>query len=261
MTARGGAGTGACTRRSAVRSDGPVIDALLMKLRAREELSAREEDAIREAVGEEKTCRAHAVLIRAGEPLSCSTVLLEGFLCRFKDLEDNRQFTALHVSGDFADLHAFTLKCIDHNILALTDCRLGIVQHDRIEMMLRDHPRLVRLLWFLTNVDAAIHREWMLTLSLRAAIARVAHLFCELHRRLAVVGRAERSGYALGVTQRMLAKCLGMHWVHFSRVLKELRALGLADFRAGRVTISDRLGLERIAGFDPDYLYLDRAGG
>ena len=58
------------------------------------------------------------------EPL---TLLLDGLMCRYKDLAGGqRQISELHVAGDFADLHSFTLKRLDHNVLALTPCRLAI---------------------------------------------------------------------------------------------------------------------------------------
>jgi len=43
-----------------------------------------------------------------------------------------------------------------------------------------------------------------------------------------------------------------------NRSLRRLREQGLVEFRGGRVTIHDLPGLERIAEFDPSYLYLDR---
>ena len=186
-------------------------------------------------------------------------LLLDGLVCRYKDLRNGqRQITELHVPGDFADLHSFTLKRLDHNLLTLTPCRIAIVPHERLKAITEQHPHLTRLYWFGTNVDAAIHREWEVSLGRRTAISRLAHLFCELRVRLGLVGRADEEGYELSLTQADLAECLGLTPVHVNRTLKELRERRLVEFRGERVKILDRLGLERVAEFNPSYLYLER---
>jgi CRP-like cAMP-binding protein len=235
-----------------------MIEAHLMKLRARDELSAEEEEAIRGAVAETKEFRADQTVIRADVELSSSMLLLEGIMCRYKDLRDGqRQITELHVAGDFADLHSFTLKRLDHNVLTLTPCRVAIVPHERLKSITETHPHLTRLFWFATNLDAAIHREWELSLGRRSALSRVAHLFCELQIRLGLVGLADQDGYGLDLTQTDLAECLGLTPVHVNRTLKTLREQGLVEFRGARVAIHDRRGLERIAEFNSNYLYLE----
>ena len=236
-----------------------MIEAHLKMLRVRDEVSAEEERAIAGLFSEVRDIPADKTITRAGEPLTASTLMLDGLLCRYKDLRDGqRQITALHVPGDFADLHGFTLKRLDHNIMALTPCRIALAPHDRLNALSRDHPHLARLYWFLTNLDAAIHREWVLSLGLRTAASRIAHLLCELHVRLGLVGLTENTSYGLGLTQTDLAESLGLTPVHVNRSLRRLREHGLVEFRSGRVTIHDLPGLERIAEFDPAYLYLDR---
>jgi CRP-like cAMP-binding protein len=236
-----------------------VIEAHLLKLRARDEITAEEEQALRGMMSEAREVRADKTVIRAGEELSFSVMLLEGLLCRYKDLRDGtRQISELHVLGDFADLHSFTLKRLDHSVMALTPCRIALAPHDRIERVMTEHPHLARMFWFMTNLDAAIHREWVLSLGRRSALARTAHLFCELRVRLGVVGLADETGYDLALTQVDLAECLGLTSVHVNRTLKELRERGLVEFRGGRVAIRDLKGLERVAEFDPAYLYLEK---
>ncbi|MBN3585585.1 winged helix-turn-helix domain-containing protein, partial [Algoriphagus aestuarii] len=51
-----------------------------------------------------------------------------------------------------------------------------------------------------------------------------------------------------------LADALGLTAIHVNRMLRELRERGLIDFRQRTVRFLDRPGLERVAGFDPDYL-------
>ena len=235
-----------------------MIDLLLLKLRARDEISAAEADALRGAVSETREVASDKTIVRAGEELQESTLLLEGLLSRYKDLRDGqRQIMELHVAGDFADLHSLTLKRLDHNVMTLTPCRLAMVPHENLKKITRDHPHLTRVLWFSTNLDAAIHREWMVSLGRRSALSRVAHFFCEMQIRLGIIGLADDDGYALQLTQIDLAECLGLTSVHVNRTLKELRERGLVEFRSSRVTIHDRAGLERVAEFDPSYLHLE----
>ena len=134
-----------------------MIERHLLKLRARASVSAEEEQAIRDAVKEVRTYPADHVIIRAHERLTFSTLLLDGLMCRYKDLsEGQRQITELHVSGDFADLHSFTLKRLDHNIMTLSPCTVALVPHEHLARITERHPHLTRLYWFTTNMDAAI---------------------------------------------------------------------------------------------------------
>jgi CRP-like cAMP-binding protein len=235
-----------------------VIERHLAKLRARDEIDAEEEAAIRGAISECRDLPADHTFIRAGEELRVSTLLLDGLICRYKDLSDGqRQITELHVPGDFADLHSFTLKRLDHNIMTLTPSRVALVPHENLTAITERYPHLTRVFWFLTNLDAAIHREWVLSLGRRSAVARMAHLFCELFERLRIVGLTVGPAYSLGLTQEELAECLGITSVHANRTLQDLRSRGLIEFRAGRVTLLDAEGLRAVAEFDPGYLYLE----
>lgn len=236
-----------------------MISVHLKKLRHRIEISPQEEQAIRDAVAERRDVRADAVIIRAGEELNACIILLNGWAARTKDLPSGeRQVTELHVAGDFLDLHGFTLKCLDHDILALTDCTLAVVSHRQLAQIIERFPRLARAFWFSTNVHAAITRELALSLGQRTAMARMAHLFCELRYRLDVVERTSPDGYEFPLTQRELSECLGLTVVHVNRTLQALRGSGLIEFGNRRVSILDTRGLEGLAEFDPSYLYLDR---
>jgi CRP-like cAMP-binding protein len=236
-----------------------MITVHLKKLRRRTEVSSEEERAIRSAVAEVRQVRADELVVRNGEYLNSSIILLDGWLARSKDLPGGeRQVTELHIAGDFPDLHGFTLKRLDDDITALSDCRLAVVPHERILAITEKFPRLGRVYWFSTNVDAAIQRELSLSLGQRSAISRMAHLFCELYLRLDIVGRTRDNGYAFPLTQRELSECLGLTVVHANRTLQELRRRGLVDLENRHLTIRDRRGLEVVAEFDPTYLYLDK---
>ncbi len=239
------------------QASGGVTSSLLTRLRRSDRITDSEADQLAGAVSGVESHAARGTICRAHVPLETSKLLIEGFVSRQCTLLDGRrQILAIHVPGDFLDLHGFVLKYLDHDVVALTPSRLADFPHRNLRELTAAEPHLARMLWFATTVDAAIHREWIASLS-RSAMARVAHLFCELRARLEVVGLADRSGYALPLTQIDLADATSLTPVHVNRTLRQMREAGLLDFRAGRVEIGDLDGLIRIAAFDPRYLYLD----
>lgn len=236
-----------------------VIETHLAKLRSRDTISPEEEAVILDSLGEVRVLKAQETCIVAGQRLTNSTLLLDGLMCRYKDLPGGeRQITELHVAGDFLDLHSFSLKQLDHNVMALTPCRVVLVPHVKLTAITETQPHLGRVYWFLTALDAAIHREWELSLGRRTAIQRIAHLFCELHVRLGLIAQADDAGFSLPLTQTDLSDCTGLTPVHVNRTLRELRERGLVEFRAKRVTLLDLPGLKSVAEFDDSYLYLRR---
>lgn len=235
-----------------------MIERLLLNLRARDKISAEEESALQSLFEGSTEVGSKTTIVRRGDPLQRSILLLEGFVYRSKDLDDGRrQISAIHVPGDFLDLHGFTLKCLDHDVVALSAARIAFAPHARLHHLTETSPHLTRVLWSLTNRDAARHREWELSLGARSGKGRIASLFCELLLRLRLVGLAPDDAFDLPVSQTELGECAGLTNVHTSRMLKELRCEGVVDFSDNRVVIRDWNALQRIADFDPLYLYLD----
>lgn len=238
------------------------MDSHFRKLKRRHELSAAEEAAIRDMASEFRRVGPDQVVVQAGQALQDSSLLLDGWLARVKDLRSGaRQFTGLHVPGDFADLHGFTLKRLDHDIVSLTECQLAIVPHARLKDLLQRHPRLAGIYWFQTNLDAAIHREWIVSMARRSALARVAHLLCELSARLEVAGLSDGQSFDFPMTQNELADCLGLTTVHVNRTIQELRKRGLIQLDRRRVTLLDSAAFKSVAEFDDSYLYLEKLPG
>ncbi len=236
-----------------------MIELHLQRLRARHAIGPDEEAAILSLVSEVREYPADYLAIPEDKLLTESTLLLKGLMCRAKDLADgSRQVTELHVPGDFADLHSFTLKRLDHDVRTLTRCQVAVIPHERLERLTEEQPRLTRIYWFGTNLDAAIHREWEVSLGRRSSPQRMAHLFCEMEVRLGLVGLAEDGRFDLQLTQEELAECLGITAVHVNRTLQQLREQQLLEFRSGRASILDRDELRDVAGFTGDYLYLER---
>lgn len=203
-------------------------------------------------------------LLRKGEELvsqhsqpSESCIVLSGFTAREVVLDDGkRQITALHIPGDFVDLHAFLLKVMDHSVVALTDCEAAYVPHRELLRVIDRSAHLGRLFWLSTVIDGAIQRAWITSSGRRAATAHLGHLICELYLRLQAVDLARDGTFSFPVAQGELADALGFSLVHVNRTLQELRATGFVRWKGSTITILDFDGLAVLSQFDPTYLNL-----
>ena len=231
------------------------------------ELSEEERALLEAAVSQTQDFSAGHVVVRQGVPMGVSTLLVEGFMTRHIHAPDGkRHLVAVHVPGDFVDLHAYALKTLDHDVAALTDIRVAIFSHASLEQIQASDSRLTRRLWFLTLLDAAMHRQWIYRLASLNAIARVAHFLCEMNARLLAIGVSTGNAFPLPMTQADIGEVCGLTNVHVNRVLRELREAGVCHLRSSHLHITDLKKLISIAFFDPAYLYLSdplsvRAGG
>ncbi|UVO49397.1 Crp/Fnr family transcriptional regulator [Sphingomonas sp. SUN019] len=226
--------------------------------RRRSAMTAEEKAVLEASVEDVKTVPARKIVIRRGDRVHYSTLLLSGTMCRYMDARDGyRQLVAYQVPGDFVDLHGYPLQRLDHDVATLSESRIACVPHERLDAIVRDYPNLARMLWFSTLLDAALHREWIFRLGRLDAGGRIAHFLCETHDRMAATGRAENGVYALPLTQQDIGEACGLTSVHVNRTLRKLREDGLADVARGKVQIIDRAALVRLGEFDPDYLYLE----
>jgi len=231
---------------------------LICAIERRDILSQEEREVLASTISSIRTVPAGTILVRSHQTINESTLLLEGFVARQYDQQTGqREITALHVPGDFLDLHSLTLKMLDHDVVALTPARVATAPHERLRRVTETHPHLTRLLWFLTTVDAAMHRQWIAMLG-QAAAGRVAHLICELQMRLELVGLASETEFALPLTQIDIGDMTGLTSVHVNRTVRKLREAKLVDIRGGHVTIPDLFALRGFAEFDPSYLYMKR---
>ena len=77
-----------------------MIEAHLKKLRVRDNIGSEEEAAIRAMISEVRDFPADRVIIRRGQELKESLLLLDGWIARTKDLrEGGRQISELQFAG------------------------------------------------------------------------------------------------------------------------------------------------------------------
>ena len=223
--------------------------------RLRHAMTQEEKDIVESLIERTERLPSGTILLERGQLANQSTMLIEGYLLRTMIEDGHRFVVGIHVPGDFADLHGFALKRLDHNIVTLGETLVGYSRHERIAEVVARYPHLTRLLWFSTLLDAAIHRQWILKMEELTAARRVAHVFAELWQRLEHVGLARRDGLRTPLIQADLADMCGTTSIHMNRALGQLRKEGVAEFRRGAVYVRDRARLEAFAGFNRDYLY------
>lgn len=223
--------------------------------RSRDALTEREKALLESLVAEVERFTAPHTILKRGDVVDQSTILIEGTVARVIHEDGKRHIVALHVPGDFVDLHAFALRRLDHDVVSIGSVQIGYVPHDRIQTVLETEPNLARMLWYSTLLDAAMHREWIMKLEHLSADGRLAHLVAELWQRLEFVDLAGENGFSLPLTQQELADACGTTSIHMNRVVRKLREAGVVDISRGQVTVLDRQALKTLGAFDPAYLY------
>jgi CRP-like cAMP-binding protein len=221
-------------------------------------LSSEERILLENTISEIRTVEARKTLVEAATTVDISTFLIDGIMSRYiDDRRGLRQLVAVHVPGEFVDLHAYPMRELDHSIGTLTAAKVAVVPHAALRALLDPRPDLARKLWFSTLIDASMHRAWLFRVGRLDAVGRVAHFLCEMNARLQAVGQSDGKNFVLSLTQADIAEICGLTNVHTNRVLRQLREAGLAHWRASVVDIPDMAALARRGDFDPHYLYLE----
>jgi CRP-like cAMP-binding protein len=196
---------------------------------------------------------AGTAIVSAEEP-QCILVV-NGFACGSKRVGNGRrQITSLFVPGDIAGLTGLLLPGSDDSLSALGPAVIASLPYQALEELLDHSPRLAQAFWRHSFVEAAILREWIASLGRREALARVAHLICEIVIRLKAVGMAKDHSFTICWTQVDVADACGISAVHANRVVQELRRLELVEWDAKHLKVCNWDGLTKIGEFSEAYL-------
>lgn len=223
--------------------------------RLRDDLNADDLDFLEAMVCDVKDFGDRQLLSSRAQTMTHTALLLDGFVLRTMEKDEQRYIVGINVPGDFVDLHGFALQRLDHNVVTAGKARIALIEHRCVEQALVERPTLTRALWFASLLDAAIHRKWIQVLEQHDAPRRIAHIFCELHERLSFTGRSSARAVRTPFTQFDLADMCGVSAVHANRAVSKLREVELAEVRRGTMYPLDWTALRKYAGFDPSYLF------
>jgi CRP-like cAMP-binding protein len=169
--------------------------------------------------------------------------LVEGWAASFLEITPGcRQITAFHLPGDLISPPVSIGPMTDLGAIALTD--LVVAPCDQSQT---------------SALEASLRREkslvaWMVCVARREAIARIAHLLCELQQRLSNHAGVQLASFKIPLHQEHIADATGMTPVHANRMIRELNRRSMAQITSKSVMISDLAGLQQLAGFDGRYL-------
>jgi len=202
-----------------------------------------------------------ADITREGDKPRDVHLLLSGWACRYKQLEDGRrQVVSFFLPGDMCDLNIFILKEMDHSIGTVTAVTIADLSRDFFDEISSSYPRVATALWWETLVNVAIQREWTMNLGQRTASERMAHLLCELFFRLRLAGLTEDNSCEFPLTQADLADATGLSKVHVNRTLQALRTAELVVLKGKTLTVPSLERLMDAGLFNPNYLHMDHEG-
>lgn len=232
-----------------------MTGAFLKTLQARGAVSVEDAETVRDLTRTQVDVESGQDIVSQGARPTSSCLMISGFSARYTLLPNgSRQITAIHVPGDFVDLHSLFLHPMDHGVAAICPTRIALVPHAALHEVIETRPNLTRLLWTMTVIDAAIFRQWLVASGRQAADSQVARFLCEMFVRLAVVDRTEGLSFELPVTQGVLGDAMGISTVQANRSVQALRKAGLVQWKGAQVTILDWRGLATLGQFDDTYL-------
>jgi CRP-like cAMP-binding protein len=243
-----------------LRDPAPPADAhdrLIRALRTIGELSAADEEAIRALPGRIRRLEAYEDIVAEGDRPNAISVIIEGFACRYKMLEDGRrQIVSFHIAGDAPDAQSLLVDRMDHSLGTLDDTTVLHISHEAMFELFEANPHIALLFWRWTLIEASIFREWVMNVGRREAYEGVAHLLCEIMSRMKAVGLSDGRTCQLPITQAELGDATGLSTVHVNRTLQSLRANKLIHLKTEALTILDWEGLKKAGQFEQGYLHL-----
>jgi CRP-like cAMP-binding protein len=237
---------------------GQPYSRLLYKLERTTALSSEDRRLIAELPMTVVNFSANQPVCRCNDVSPRYILVLSGFLYGGKLIggSSRRQITSLHIPGDVAGLQRLHFPDLEYSLYALGATVVAFLPDCAFKYALDRSRTLSQAFWRETFLEAAILREWVANLGRREALARVAHLICELAVRLQAVDLARDACLSIAWTQMDVADACGISNVHANRVVQELRRRGLIEWDSKQVKIRDWEGLVHTGDFSDDYLQL-----
>jgi CRP-like cAMP-binding protein len=250
-------------------SDMPLGDVMAAALSQSMNLVQADHAALKRIPYTSRSYRRETLILPAGAAPVDLHVVLDGIAERVvTSPAGERQIVGFLLPGDFFDWPLFRLNsrlapaervALDHSVVALAGCSIGVVRHQVLRKTLDDFPPLAEAFERRALRELAISRECIVNMAGRRATVRLGHLLCELYTRLAAMRMVHGESCHLPLTQVHLAEALGLSAVHVNRGLQTLRSEQLLSWNGGVLSLPDLRRLQRESDFTGAYLEIGKA--
>jgi len=215
-------------------------------------LSRDDLDSLRNLVETELTVEKRRDLVIDGYEFRKLCFVADGFGARYKLLRNGkRQILNVILPGDLIGVPVSFLERANYSVVAVTDMKMHVCSTDSYVQLCYRRPQFGLALSWLAVHEAAFYGEHIIDTGRRTPPERLAHFLLELHSRLAMVGRADDTGFDLPFSQEVLGDVLGLSVPHLNRMLSQLRFEGLVRVANRRVEFPDLHAIQVRAHFQP----------
>jgi CRP-like cAMP-binding protein len=236
-----------------------ALEAFVDRLGALSPLTRDDVAALMSLSGEAVRYRGSVDIELPGQVFEQGCLVVSGVVARFVQLSDGRrQFTAVHIPGDMADIHRVATPMAGSALQTLTTAMVLRVPAKSLRSVAFKSPTITQAFWAYSAVDAAVLTQWAVNLGRRDAKTRMAHFLCEMSLRSEYSGQGTRNEFLLEASQAQIGDALGITAVHVNRTLKALKQTKVVSIDDRIIRVLDWALLRAIGGFDPAYLQLDQ---
>lgn len=199
--------------------------------------------ALIDAASHARQFKARSQLLAEGQPLRDPLLLLKGWAARTRVMEDGRrQIIEFVLPGDVVGHGCPTMPADAVTLVALTPVSLCIAPAPSVSSQLEAayvHGRALNEAYLFGQIAR---------LGRMNAHERLEDLCVELFDRLDLAGLTEKNGFAMPITQEIVADALGMTPVHVNRMVQQARQTRTLSWGGGVLTLHDADAMRRRVG-------------
>lgn len=232
-----------------------MSNAFLQRLAHAANLADSDKRALEDLFRHPRDMAAKKYISRDGDEMISFPILLSGWAARYQILRDgSRQITRLLLPGDAFYFDSSPDSVAIEELITLSPCKIVNISHTEMTRLIDRFPAISEAMRNYGCMENAILASWVVNVGRRDALERMAHLICEAHFRLSLIGGVQGDQFFFPLTQDDLADVLGLTPVHINRKLQQLRQENLISLRSKHMKILNLRELQQVAGFDCAYL-------
>lgn len=191
---------------------------------------------------------ARTTLHNDGDDEQLIATIYSGWAIRSRTLDDGRrQVLRVLLPGDLIGAEAIFSAPADSSVEAITDVVLCAFPSQNMRKLFAVDSEIAGRLAAKLHEEVATGFDHLVNLGARSALERLAWFLLDLFERLRLRDMVDGDSCHMPLTQGTMGDALGLAPANVSRLMRELREMGLLEVRRGRLTLHDRDGLWALA--------------